>query len=101
MKIQLDPDIIQSDSESDILDHIFTELKKNTHEVIVVDFYQDRFEQDLGGLGKFINYMLNISGYQILSWWIWSFIAYIGSIYFYKTFLKRNNRYKRYKLKKS
>jgi hypothetical protein len=71
--------------------NIFETLKNNTHEVIAIDLNPDivDFPRDLNKLGfyvleDFINYLLNIDGFQALSWIIWSGFIYFIFYFSYK-----------------
>jgi len=66
------------------VDNIFQTLKKNTHQVIAIEYAPKlfNFPSDLDDAGfyvfeDFINYLLNLNMYQSLSWIIWSLIAYL------------------------
>jgi len=64
--------------------NIFETLKNNTHEVIAIDLNPKLvdFPGDLNDFGfyvleEFINYILNMDVYQVLSWIIWSGFIYL------------------------
>ena len=65
------------------LDSVFAQLKKNEHEVIQVTLQQEKISQDYLGTKKLINYFLSLNGFQMLSWWAWSILAYLSSNFTY------------------
>ncbi|MHA1340190.1 MAG: PHP domain-containing protein [Promethearchaeota archaeon] len=73
------------------LDAIFTELKKNNHQVIQIKPYAKNFNMGLENLGDitdviedFINYLFGLDVFQLTSWIIWSYIAFVFLCFFYK-----------------
>lgn len=60
--------------------HIFENLKRNEHEVVIMRYAQKVNFPDSSGLldplNNFINYYLNLNSFQVLSWIIWSIGGY-------------------------
>ncbi|MFX1380362.1 MAG: PHP domain-containing protein [Promethearchaeota archaeon] len=85
--------------------NIFDTLKDNTHQVVAIDLYPEvvEFPGDLNDFGfyvleDFINYILNIDIYQILSWIIWSSFGYILFFAIYRKIKKINSRFLKNKI---
>ena len=73
-----------SDPTNKSVENVFQTLKKNTHQVVAIEFAPKlvNFPSELDDIGfyaieNFINYLLNVDIFQSLSWIIWSFIAYL------------------------
>ncbi len=75
MKVKL------NDSDDLSLDNLFTTLKKNRQEAVIIkqnprtvqfqDFFEGMVEPE-----NFLNYLLNLNEFQCLSWIVWSIGAY-------------------------
>ena len=78
VKIKLDPNNLT-------VANIFATLKKNTHQAIAVDLNPNNFDivpeffKDLefGFIEKFIEYLMNLDSFQVLSWICWSIIGFL------------------------
>ncbi len=81
VKIRLDPNNLS-------LDAIFTQLKKNEHEVLQLVPHEGRITGLEFDFYDFANYFLGLDRFQLLSWWLWSFIFYFGFIGFYSKIRK-------------
>jgi predicted metal-dependent phosphoesterase TrpH len=62
---------------------IFTELKKNQHQVVLIEHYPERFGwcdvlNPLKMVWKFANYLLNLSFAQWIAWILWSIAGYLA-----------------------
>jgi len=82
------------------LDAIFTELKKNNHQVIQIKPYAENFKLNLEGwsdiidvIEDFINYLNGLDVFQLTSWIIWSYGFYIFCILIYKRLRKIELKY--------
>ncbi|MEX2684308.1 MAG: PHP domain-containing protein [Candidatus Sigynarchaeota archaeon] len=76
------------------LTELFTVLKMNTHQVVLVDYMTNPL--DIGGrtrqpnpIRPFVNYFLNLDGAQIGSWFAWSGISFTAFIAFF-VIVKKN-----------
>jgi hypothetical protein len=72
------------------VDNIFTELKKNTHQVVAIQFFPEivNLGSDWDDIGfyvfeEFINYILHIDMFQAISWIAWSSMIYVILIILY------------------
>jgi hypothetical protein len=79
-----------NDPTNKSVDNIFQTLKKNTHQVVAIEFAPIlvNFPSKLDDLGfytfeDFINYLLNINTFQSLSWIIWSIVIYLLIVIMY------------------
>lgn len=89
MRVKLD------DPNDRSLDNIFTTLKKNEHETVLIQFTPNRIEfpgffSNYGEVENFISYLLNMGSVQSLSWIIWSSGAFLVVIYIYKRTVQAN-----------
>jgi hypothetical protein len=73
-----------SDPTNKSVEKIFQTLKKNTHQVVAIEFAPKliNFPSELDDLGfyvfeDFTNYLLNMEMYQTLSWIFWSLAIYL------------------------
>jgi hypothetical protein len=66
------------------LDAVFTELKKNTHQVIAMEPYAKPFVFDQESIEDLINYMFSLNPYQITSWVLWSYALYVLGCWIFK-----------------
>jgi hypothetical protein len=72
-------------------ENIFNNLKKNTHQMILINFYTSAIEipKDFNGFGfdilsDFCNYILNLNSFQALSWIIWTSGIYLLFIFSFR-----------------
>ena len=67
-----------TDPNNKTLDHIFENLRRNNHSCIVMSMhtYYDNYDDPFEKLDDFNNYLANLDEYQVISWVIWSCIAY-------------------------
>jgi hypothetical protein len=72
---------------------IFTTLKLNTHQCIMLDFTPKELPIPntyflLDAIPIFLTYFLNLNIFQILSWILWSFGAFLFLLFIYRRFKK-------------
>lgn len=77
VKLKLD------DPTNKTIDNIFKNLRKNNHSVITINLFSNQvnFPRVLNDFGfklleDYLNYLLNLNSFQILSWIVWSSIGY-------------------------
>lgn len=87
---------IKLNSPDDInLEDLFLELKKNTHQAVLIDLEPDRvkfpgFLANFQEMEHFLNYLLNLDDYQCLSWMAWSLGAFSMFFFLYRRIEKLN-----------
>ncbi|MHA1803180.1 MAG: hypothetical protein ACTSU4_01460, partial [Promethearchaeota archaeon] len=91
--------------EDKSLDNIFKNLRRNTHEVIAIELYPRKVKfpdivNDMGGvvLENFLEYLINLNYFQIISWIAWSTGTYLLFFVLYKRSLKIEIKYLRAKI---
>ncbi len=73
-----------TDPTNRTLDHIMENLHRNNHSSIIISkpsYYND-FNRRFNKLDDFNNYLANLDSLQLLSWIIWSGIAYALAVFF-------------------
>ncbi|MHA1724221.1 MAG: PHP domain-containing protein [Promethearchaeota archaeon] len=91
--------------EDKSLDNIFKNLRRNTHEVIAIELHPRKVKfpdivNDMGGivLENFLEYLINLNYFQIISWMAWSTGSYLLFFVLYRRSLKIDIKYLRAKI---
>ncbi|HUY01577.1 MAG TPA: hypothetical protein VMV49_18580 [Candidatus Deferrimicrobium sp.] len=72
-----------TDPSNKTLDHIFENLARNNHSVVVIpsfDYFHNFPKSPVNKLQAFNSYLLNLDEFQSFSWIIWSCILYVSMI---------------------
>ena len=84
-----------ADPTNKTVENIFQTLHQNLHQVIAIEFAPKivNFPSEMDDLGfyifeDFINYLLNVDLYQVISWISWSSGIYVFFLLFYGKFKK-------------
>ena len=64
------------DPSNKSLDAIFTALRNNTHEAVLITQYPERVSLSSDFTERFINYQLGLTWGQSISWFIWTILMY-------------------------
>ncbi|MHA1612365.1 MAG: PHP domain-containing protein, partial [Promethearchaeota archaeon] len=72
------------DPSNKSLDAIFSSLRNNTHETILITQYPERVSLSSDFIESFINYQLGLTWGQSISWFIWSVLIYSFMLYFFE-----------------